>query len=100
MMTKQLHELTAADIEKNPICVFPMDESVEDETSIRPVEPGEIVPDGLQRIVRCVFRDQVGQSLLGYLYADVGNRVEDVRPVAWSGSLCITFWNGMVDPEP
>jgi len=91
--------LTAADLERYPIWVFPMDQSVEDEASVRPVQPGEVVPDGLQTIVRCVFRDRSGRELPGYLYASGVEKVEDVKPVAWCGSLCVTFWNGIIEPS-
>jgi hypothetical protein len=77
-----------------------MDESVEDEASVRPVRGGEVVPDGLQRIARAVFRDRAGRALPGYIYPDCGSGVEDTRPVAWCDELCITFWNGMTEPSP
>ena len=97
-MTKQVYDLTPGDIESSPIWVFPMDHSVEDELSVRALKSGEIVPDGLQTIVRCVFRDAAGRELPGYLYPGGGDAVEEVRPVAWFGSVCITFWNGMIEP--
>lgn len=98
-MIKQVFELTPADIEHEAIWVFPMDESAEDELSVRPVRNGEIVPDGLQRIVRAVFQDRSGRVLPGYIYPSCGNGVEETRPVAWCDSLCITFWNGMIEPS-
>lgn len=99
-MSKQVYDLTAADLEREPVWVFPMDESVEDEASVRPVRRGEVVPDGLQRIVRAVFRDGGGRVLSGYIYPGFGSCVEGVRPVAWCNELCITFWNGMIEPSP
>ena len=98
-MSKQIHDLTASDLDEYPTWLFPMDESVEDETSVRPIVRGEIVPDGLQRIVRAVFRDQTGRTFRGYVYFATGSNVEDTRPVAWLAGVCITFWNGMVRPE-
>lgn len=98
-MTKQVYELTAADLERHPVWVFPMDDSVEDEASLRPVKRGEIVPDGLQRIGRAVFTDGIGRSWTGYMYLGGGVDVEDARPVAWCNDVCITFWNGMIAPS-
>jgi hypothetical protein len=98
-MNKQVYDLTAADIQNEAVWVFPMDESVEDEASVRPMRRGEIVPDGLQRIVRAIFRDRAGRVLPGYIHPDCGVGVEDARPVAWCNELCITFWNGMVEPS-
>ena len=98
-MSKQVYDLTSADIEREAVWVFPMDESVEDEASVRPARRGEVIPDGLQRIVRTFFRDRAGRVLLGYIYPGCGAGVEDARPVAWCGGLCITFWNGMVRPS-
>jgi hypothetical protein len=99
-MSKQVYDLAAADIENDAVWVFPMDESVQDEASVRPVRRGEIVPDGVQRIVRAVFRDKSGRVLPGYIYPGCGSGVEDARPVAWCNELCITFWNGMIEPAP
>lgn len=99
-MSKQVDDLTPADIERDAIWVFPMDESVADEASVRPVRSGEVVPDGLQRIVRTVFRDRSGRVLPGYIHPGCGSAVEATRPVAWCGALCITFWNGMIPPSP
>lgn len=99
-MSKQVYDLTAADLDSDPIWVFPMDESAEDEASVRPIRHGEVVPDGLQRIVRAVFRDGAGRVLPGYIYPGCGSGVEDARPVAWCNDVCITFWNGMMEPSP
>jgi hypothetical protein len=98
-VTKQVYELTAADLEREAVWVFPMDESVEDEASVRPLRPGEVVPDGIQRIVRAVFEDATSKVFPGYIYPGSGGSVEDTRPVAWCGNLCITFWNGMIEPS-
>lgn len=97
---KQVYDLTPADIQERAIWVFPMDDSVEDEASVRPVAPGEIVPDGLLKIVRTVFRDQLGRLFPGYVYVSSGDEVVETRPVAWAGGVCVTFWNGMIEPAP
>lgn len=98
-MNKQVYDLTPDDIAANAVWVFPMDDSVEDEASVRPVACGEIIPDGLQRIVRAVFRDAAGRQMPGYIYAGCGTHVEDTRPVAWCGDVCVTFWNGINAPS-
>lgn len=99
-MSKQVYDLTAADLKGEPIWVFPMDDSVEDEASVRPVRRGEVVPDGVLKIVRTVFKDGRGRVLPGYIYPGYGSGVEDARPVAWCNALCISFWNGIVEPSP
>lgn len=99
-MIKQVWDLTPADLESNAIWVFPMDESVEDEASVRPVRDGELASDRIQLIARAIFRDQGGRLLPGYIYPGCGSGVEDTQPVAWSDSLCITFWNGFIKPSP
>jgi len=98
-VSKQIYDLSPRDLEQHPVWIFPMDESVEDEASVRPVNAGEIVPSGLQRIVRCRFSDSAGRPLIGYVYPGAGDDVEAARPVAWCGDLCITFWNGMIEPD-
>lgn len=99
-MSKQVYELTAADLEREPIWVFPMDDSVEDEASVRPLRCGEVVPDGVMRIVRAVFTDREGRVLPGYIYPGYGSGVAETRPVAWCNDICITFWNGISEPSP
>jgi hypothetical protein len=99
-VSKQVNDLAAQDLERHPIWVFPMDQSVEDEASVRPVEHDEIVPDGMVTIVRCIFRDQSGRQMFGYVYPRHRDDVDERLPVAWCGSLCITFWNGMREPSP
>ncbi len=98
-MIKHVYDLTSADLERHPAWVFPMDETVEDETCVRPVAAGEHLPDGLQTIVRCTFQDGSGRTLCGYVYAAEDGRVDSVKPVAWVDDLCVTFWNGMVKPD-
>ena len=96
-MTKQVYELTAADLERYPVWVFPMDDSVEDEASVRPVKRGEIVPDGLQRIGRAVFTDGRGRSWPGYMYLGGGVDVEDARPVVWCRSSRVQKQNELMN---
>ena len=98
-MSKQVYDLTPADIAKDAVWVFPRYESVEDEASVRPVRNGENVPDGFQRIVRTRFRDRSGRVLPGYIYQGCGSGVAETRPVAWLDGLCISFWHGMVEPS-
>jgi hypothetical protein len=98
-MSKQVYDLTPEDIATHAVWVFPMDDSVIDEASVRPVQLGEDVPDGLQRLTRARFVDANGRCFPGYIYPGAGTKVEDERPVAWCGSLCITFWNGMCVPS-
>jgi len=76
-----------------------MDETVEDEATVRSVEPGQEIPEGLPMIIKCRFEDARGRSYSGYVYLDEGVDVETERPVLWAGDLCLTFWNGMVEPS-
>lgn len=99
MRHKPIYELTADDLERAAVWVFPMDESVDDETWVRAVQPGELVPSGLQIVARARFFDQRGQSFPGYLYPGCGDGVESTRPVMWIDGLCLTFWNGMFHPN-
>lgn len=98
-MDKQIYDLTSDDIIRHSCWYFPMDESVEDEATVRPLFEGESVPDGLQMIVRCRFTDALERSFVGYAYSDEGSTVECSRPVAWLDGVCVTFWNGMLEPS-
>ena len=80
-----------------------MDESVKDETSVRPVRPGEVVPErSSERLSGLSFAsDHPVERFRVISTRASGSGVEEVRPVtAWCGSLCITFWNGMAMPDP
>lgn len=98
-MDKQIYDLTPDDLSESPMWYFPMDATVEDEATVRPVQPRQRVPSGLQMIVRCRFEDASGRVYPGYVYVDDTQSVEAARPVLWAGQLCVTFWNGMVKPK-
>jgi len=97
-MDKQIYDLAPSDLINSPLWFFPMDETVEDEATARPVVRGQGIPDGLQMIVKCHFEDATGRSYLGYVYPGEAQDVETARPVLWAADLCVTFWNGMIEP--
>lgn len=99
MTDKQIYELAIDDLACSDAWYFPMDESAEDELTVRPLLDKEICSDA-QIIVRASFFGRNGSSYLGYLYWDGGGEVEYLKPVVLleDGSF-VTFWNGMVEPS-
>ncbi|MEX5552018.1 hypothetical protein [Pseudomonas pergaminensis] len=99
MTDKQIYELAIDDLACCGVWYFPMDESAEDELTVRPLIDKETCTDA-QIIVRASFVGGEGSSYLGYLYWDGGGEVEYLKPVILleDGSF-VTLWNGMVEPS-
>jgi|LNAP01.1.fsa_nt_gb hypothetical protein len=100
MCDKQVYDLTAQDIEKHGVWYFPMDETVKDELTVRPVHSKEAIDAGFQIIVRAWFKTKEGASYAGYIYWSYSSSVENLKPVVFVGGAgCISFWSGMVEPN-
>lgn len=99
MTDKQIYELDINDLACFGVWYFPMDESAEDELTIRPLLDKETCTDA-QVIVRADFVGRDGSRYLGYLYWDGGVGVDCLKPVILleDGSF-VTFWNGVVEPS-
>lgn len=99
MTDKQVYELTIDDLTCFGVWYFPMDESAEDELTVRPLLNKETRTDA-QVIVRSSFVGRDGSTYLGYLYWDGDGDVEYLKPVILleDGSF-VAFWNGMVEPS-
>ena len=99
MTDRQIYELAIDDLTCFGVWYFPMDESAEDELTIRPLLDKRTCTD-TQVIVRTSFVGEDGSGYLGYLYWDGGGEVECLKPVILleDGSF-VTFWNGMVEPS-
>ncbi len=100
-MDKQLYDLEPKDLDKHPVWVFPMDDTVEDEETVRPVTDKMQLED-LQLIVKTKFEDQTGKKYYGYIYWGEPRNVEYLKPVMFFdeiGKSGIAFWNGMIEPE-
>ncbi len=98
-MDKQVFDLTPSDLEGHAVWYFPMDESVEDELTVRPLAPAASVPAGLQAIVRTDFTDSKARTYPGYVYWGEELDVEYMKPTMWIDNLCVTFWNGIQKPS-
>lgn len=99
MTDKQVYELAIDDLARCGVWYFPMDESVEDELTVRPLLEKEVCADS-QLIVRASFLGADNSRYLGYLYWDDSGRVEYLKPVILlEDGSSVTFWNGMVKPS-
>ncbi len=100
-MDKQVYELGPNDFIENPVWIFPMDDTVEDEETVRPVRNESQLED-LRVIVRTDFVDQTGRTYLGYIYWGEPVTVEYLHPVIFlddSGESGMFFYKGMFEPE-
>jgi hypothetical protein len=100
-MEKQLYDLVPEDLVKFPVWIFPMDDTVEDEETVRSVTDESQLED-LQVIVKTDFEDQAGNKYLGYVYWGEPKIVEYLKPVMFfdeAGESGMAFWNGMIEPE-
>jgi len=98
MTDKQVYELTFDDLVQYGVWFFPMDDSVEDELTVRPLHEAEACTD-YQLIVRAHFEGQNGARYLGYLYWDMYGAIEYLKPVVlFEDGSAISFWSGIAKP--
>ncbi len=98
MLDKQVFDLTISDLNTYPVWYFPMDETVEDELTVRPVTDINDIGDS-QVIVKTDFKDRNGKHYLGYIYWDKVKGVEVLKPIMFtSEDECVSFWNGIHTP--
>ena len=99
-MAKPVFDLTLADIEEFPVWFFPMDESVEDETFVTPLESLDNRNFHALVIVRTEFTDSNGSRYLGYIYWDGIGVVNQCQPSLFIGpDEYLTFWSGSKKPS-
>lgn len=99
MLDKQIYDLNIDDILQCGVWYFPMDDSVEDELTVRPLHGEEYCTDA-QVIVRAHFSGRDGSRYLGYVYWDGCTDVEYLKPVVLLGDgTAISFWSGLVKPS-
>jgi len=97
-MEKQIYELSNSDLLTFGAWYFPMDSSVEDELTVRPVYDLEQARD-FQVIVRSKFQGSNGIEYLGYVYWG-GEGVENLQPtILLEDGGAVNFWNGMRKPS-
>jgi hypothetical protein len=99
MSDKQVYELSIDDLAHSGVWFFPMDDSVEDELTVRPLQEVESCADA-QLIVRAHFEGRNGARYLGYLYWDGNGGVEYLKPVVLlDDGSAISFWSGIAKPS-
>ncbi len=100
-MEKQIYDIGPKDLVENPVWIFPMDDTVENEETVRPVTAKSQLED-LQAIVKTKFEDHMGNRYMGYIYWGKPNSIEYLKPVMFfdeRGESGIAFWSGMIEPE-
>ena len=98
MSDKQVCELTIDDLGSYSAWFFPMDDTVEDELTVRPLAEQETCSD-FQIIVLTDFLGESGAVYRGYLYWDFNAAIEYVKPVILSDKGdAVSFWSGIVTP--
>jgi len=99
-MQKQIYDLVPQDLANNIVWIFPMDDTVDDEDTVRPVTDESQLND-LQVIVKTIFHTQDGSNFIGYIYWGEPSKVEYIKPVMFidpSGQYGISFWSGIIEP--
>mgnify|MGYP001026836805 CR=1 FL=1 len=98
-MDKQVYDLTNDDLVQCGVWFFPMDDSVEDELTVRPLQEAESCTD-YQLVVRAQFKGRNGARYLGYLYWDMDGDIKYLKPVVlFEDGSAISFWSGIVKPS-
>ncbi|AQL36733.1 hypothetical protein [Pseudomonas syringae] len=99
MFDKQVYELKIEDLTQYEAWFFPMDDTAEDELTVRPLTRSEQSTD-YQIIVRTTFSGKDGSQYLGYLYWDSSEQLEYLKPVILlEDGTAISFWDGMTEPS-
>ncbi|WP_411381634.1 hypothetical protein [Pseudomonas sp. MPB26] len=98
MSDKKIYELTIDDLDRYSVWFFPMDDTVEDELTVRPLAEQEACSD-FQIVVRADFFGESGAVYRGYLYWDSNAAIEYLKPVVLSDKGdAVSFWSGIVTP--
>jgi len=93
---KQIWELTENDLHDVGVWCFPMDESVEDECTVRPC----VEEVGLAIIVRAEFCDADGTRYLGYVHWSLVEHIGHRQPTLFlNDGTAVSFWGGIVKPS-
>jgi len=78
---RQVYDLGPEDLAAHPVWWFPMDDTVTDEATVRPLAPGDPPAEDHRMIVATAFRTAVGVRFQGYVYVTIDDRVESRMPV-------------------
>lgn len=99
MVDKQIYDLNETDLLNCPVWFFPMDETVEDELTVRPGFKREDYEHDKQCIVRTRFETSAGKKCVGYIYWGEPEVIEYLKPAMFLRGACINFWYGMMVPS-
>ncbi|WWF44025.1 hypothetical protein VRB14_14450 [Pseudomonas trivialis] len=95
MRDKQIWELTENDLHDVGVWCFPMDESVEDECTVRPC----VEEVGLAMIVRAEFCDVDGTRYLGYVHWSLVEHIGHRQPTLFlNDGTAVSFWEELLNP--
>lgn len=95
MQDKQIWDLTADDLREFGVWCFPMDESAEDECTVRPC----LEESDLAVIVRAVFFGADDTRYLGYVHWSQVDHIGNRQPTVFlNDGTAISFWNGIIKP--
>lgn len=97
-MDKFIYDISQADLITHPVWYFPMDDSVSDETVVRPIQTDHISLD-YRLIVVTDFVGKNGAAFMGYIYWGKPETIEVIQPVIVGTNSSITFWNGIRKPS-
>lgn len=99
MLDKQIYDLEKEDLIEHAVWFFPMDDTVEDELTARPMQSDNLVM-GFRLVVKTTFTDCEGNLYTGYVYWSEPDLIGDIQPVLFTGNEdYISFWNGIVKPS-
>jgi hypothetical protein len=76
-----------------------MDETCEDEATVRPIDHPAALSLDMQIVVRATFITSAGHRHVGYIYWRRPTAIDALQPVLFIGNLDVTFWNGIRKPD-
>lgn len=97
MVNKQVCDLTPADLNAYNVWIFPIDETVKNEVSVRPLLEDEEV--GGRFVIKTYFVGSDRSEYAGYIYWADSQEARHLQSVLFvRDDCCISFWNGMEVP--
>ncbi|NVZ50122.1 hypothetical protein HX792_07240 [Pseudomonas sp. B6002] len=98
MKSKQVYDLTLADLNAHSVWFFPMDETVRNEASVCPLLEKDDIGERCC-VVKTRFVGSDNSEYAGYVYWADSQEARHLQPVLFVRNDCyVTFWNGMSVP--
>lgn len=101
MLEKEVYQLRKENFEEYPVWYFPHDDTVEDETIVRPLttESFDDLFDTKVFLIKADFTDNTGKVYPGCITWDPSDEIGFLQPTLFLDKEVVSFWFGMDKPD-